>query len=517
LRVADSSTATIRLSGQLEYDSPEWWLKRLLTLFTAQQLRVRDWEEYHDGNQPLAFASDKFRETFGRRYGGLPANFMPLIIDAESERLIVQGFRFNNKTEGDGGAWRVWQENQLDAESQIAHDLALIKGISFAMVSPPMKGSDFPLITIEDPSEVVVESVPGNRRLRRAALKVWMDDEGYGRANMFLPDAVYKFRTRVKRTDSSAGSLPNVTWDIYDTEDEGVWPIKNPSAPEIPIIPLINRPRRDGTGRSELQSVIGNQNAINKLRFDALVASEFVAFPQRYALNIDVPVDPDTGRDIAPFKPGVDMLWTVRRPTPEEAATYGDKVPTPMLGQFPQGDLSPYIDLINQEVGEMASNGRTPYHYLLSMPTSVPPSGESLKASEARLVKKVVRQSVHFGEGWEETMRLALILYGQNAKAKTDGETIWADPETRNEAARTDAIIKQVAIGLPFAFALEELGYSQTQISRILLLKAAEDEVRKAEAQELMEATAKAKAAASQPDDANDEDGLDNDGGSAVQ
>jgi hypothetical protein len=188
-----------------------------------------------------------------------------------------------------------------------------------------------------------------------------------------------------------------------------------------------------------------------------------------------------------------------------------------MLGQFPQGDLSPYIDLINQEVGEMASNGRTPYHYLLSMPTSVPPSGESLKASEARLVKKVVRQSVHFGEGWEETMRLALILYGQNAKAKTDGETIWADPETRNEAARTDAIIKQVAIGLPFAFALEELGYSQTQISRILLLKAAEDEVRKAEAQELMEATAKAKAAASQPDDANDEDGLDNDGGSAVQ
>lgn len=511
-----AEATTFRLSGPLEVNSTEWWLKRLLTLFTAQQLRVKDWEDYHDGNQPLAFASEKFRETFGRRYGGLPANFMPLIIDAESERLIIQGFRFANRPEGDKETWRIWQENQLDAESQIAHDLALIKGISFAMISPPTDGSDFPLITIEDPDEVIVESMPGNRRVRRAALKVWNDDEGYGRANMFLPEWIYKFRTRVKRTDANAGSLANVQWDLFDTEDDGVWPLKNPLAPRIPIVPLINRPRRDGTGRSELRSVVGNQNAINKLRFDALVASEFVAFPQRYALNIEVPIDPDTGKDVAPFKPGVDMLWTVRRPSPEEASTYGDHVPEPVLGQFPQGDLSPYINLINQEVGEMASNGRTPYHYLLSMPTSVPPSGESLKASEARLVKKVVRQSVHFGEGWEETMRLALILHGQRSKAKTDGETIWADPETRNEAARTDSIGKQVAMGLPFEFALEEMGYSQTQIERIMLLKQAEDEKAAADAERAVADQIRIRQAQS-PASANDRSGVDNQGGTPVQ
>ena len=516
--MADDASAIIRLSGQLEVESPEWWLKRLLNLFTAQQMRVRDWAEFHDGVQPLAFASDKFRQVFGKRYGGLPANFMPLIVDAESERLIIQGFRFANRPAGDRQTWRIWQENQLDAESMIAHDLALIKGIAFAMVSPPMAGSDFPLITIEDPDEVVVESTPGNRRMRRAALKAWTDEEDYGRANLFLPDAIYKFRTRVKRTDSAAGSLPNVQWSRYDAEDDGVWPLRNPLAPYIPIVPLVNRPRRDGTGRSELTAVVGNQNAINKLRFDALVASEFVAFPQRYALNIDVPIDPDTGRDLAPFKPGVDMLWTVRRPTPEEAATYGDKVPVPTLGQFPQGDLSPYISLINQEVGEMASNGRTPYHYLLSMPTSVPPSGESLKASEARLVKKVVRQSVHFGEGWEETMRLALILDGQSAKARTDGETIWADPETRNEASRVDAIVKQVSIGLPFEFALEEMGYSQTQITRIMLLKKVEDAAKKADAEALAAAEMALKMATQRPADAADDgDGLDNPGGTPVQ
>jgi hypothetical protein len=66
-------------------------------------------------------------------------------------------------------------------------------------------------------------------------------------------------------------------------------------------------------------------------------------------------------------------------------------------------------------------------------------------------------------------MRVALLASGQTAKARTDGETIWADPETRNEAARTDSVIKQWESRLiTQEVALEELGYSQQQIERIL-------------------------------------------------
>ena len=208
-----------------------------------------------------------------------------------------------------------------------------------------------------------------------------------------------------------------------------------------------------------------------------------MAFPQRWAINIDIPVDPDTGQPIAPFKPGVDNLWAMRRPDPDEVAEYGDKVPSPSFGQFPAADLRPYIEMIREEVGQMASISRTPYHYLLGEPTSVPPSGESLKSSEAPLVKKIGAQAIHFGEGWEETMRVALIAAGQGSKARTDGETIWADPETRNEAARTDSILKQYDAGLlPDEFALEELGYSQQQIERISGIRAQERADREAEA-----------------------------------
>ena len=449
----------------LELYSPEWWLKRLLGRLIGRAQVCREFSEFHAGDQPLAFASAKFIETYGRRFGRFPANFMPLVVDAEGERLVVDGFRFGKNAEADKGVWRIWQENQMDAESQIAHEIALTKGMAYAAVDP---FAESPSITIEDPTETIVETAPGNRRTRLAALKVYIDDDGYNRAYLYLPEAIYIFRSKQRRTDSTYTSLGNLHWEPYADPDAD-FPLVNRLG-VVPIVPLINRPRRDGTGRSEIEAVMGNQLAINFLRYAALIGSDTAALPQRWARNLDLEVDEDTGQVKQPFQTGRDTLWTTRRPTPDEIAEYADKMPETEFGQFPAASLQPFVELIRQEVGVMASNSRTPYHYLLGTPTSVPPSGESLKSSEAPLVKKVERQQIHFGEGWEETMRVALLAAGQTGKASrtTGAETMWRDAETRNEAARTDSILKQYAAGLlPDEFALEELGYSQQQIARI--------------------------------------------------
>lgn len=452
-----------------EADSPEWWLKQLLVKLRPRARGAREYEEFHEGQQRLAFASDKFAEVFGRRYARLPSNFMPQVVNAEKDRLIVQGFRFANRQEGDNAAWSIWQDNQLDAESQIAHEISLVKGQSFALVTP--QDGKTPLITIEDPTEVVVESMPGNRRLRQAALKVYRDDDSRMRAYLYLPEWIYRFRS-ANVVKGVASTWESITWETYEEEGED-YPIRNRLG-VVPVVPLTNRPRRDGSGRSEIASIMGNQNAINKLRFDALVASEFVAFPQRWATNIDIPVDPDTGKPIAPFRPGVDNVWIARRPTADEVAEYGDKVPNPSFGQFTAGGLEGYFRSIDSELGLMVAASATPYYYLFGSPTSVPPTGESIKSSEAALVHKIAAQELHFGEGWEETMRLALIASNQTAKAKTDGEVIWSDAETRNEGARTDSVLKQFQAGLlPDEFALEELGYSPKAIERIQAMKAA--------------------------------------------
>ena len=59
---------------------------------------------------------------------------MSLVVDAPGDRLEVQGFRFRD-AEGDADIWRrIWQENDLDAGSQLAHTEALMKGVAYAIV-----------------------------------------------------------------------------------------------------------------------------------------------------------------------------------------------------------------------------------------------------------------------------------------------------------------------------------------------------------------------------------------------
>jgi hypothetical protein len=55
---------------------------------------------------------------------------------------------------------------------------------------------DPPTITAEHPSQCIVACAPGNRRKRLAALKKWVDEDGYVYANVYLPDGVAKFRSR---------------------------------------------------------------------------------------------------------------------------------------------------------------------------------------------------------------------------------------------------------------------------------------------------------------------------------
>lgn len=446
--------------------SPEWWRDRLIAKLKDRARYGQAYWRFWEGDQPLAYASRAFMDAYGPRFRNHDVNFMPLIVDAEKNRLIVQGFRFGTSVEADKGLWRIWQDNHLDAESLIAHEIALVKGEAYVLVAPSPDG---PIVTIEDPSETIVEYTSGSRRKRAAALKFYRDDDGYFNAYLYLPEYIYKWRTTRRR--------PFGTWNINESlwmeapDADEPWPAFNKLG-VVPVIALVNRPQRDGLGRSEITPVMGNQLKINFLHYSALVGSDVAALPQRWAKNIDIPVDPVTGQATPPFKAGGQTLWADRRPTPEEVAEYGDQYPEAAFGQFPGADLSPFVTLIRQQLAEMAGASSTPFYYLFGDPGSIPPSGESRKSSEAPLVTKVVLQSVHFGEAWEEVARVILVADGKPSKAKSDGETIWADPETRNEAARTDSLMKQYEQGLlPDEFVLEELGYSQQQIARIAELR----------------------------------------------
>lgn len=434
--------------------SPEWWLARLEARLDARRPALQRYEDYYSGRQRLAFSTSKFRETFGGLFRGFADNWCDLVVDVAVERLNVQGFRFGDTREADDKAWNIWQANYLDADATILHTETGKNGEAAVIVQP---GDPYPQITIEHPSQVIVEYAPGSRHQRAAALKKWLDSDGYERATVYLPEAIYRYRSQ-KPVDAG---IPGST--IYSTSDQkwaqlqrdGVVP--NPLG-VVPVVPFQNNPTLLGGGQSDIAKVIPIQDAVNKIWTDLIVASEYQGFRQRWATGIEIPTDPETGQPLTEgFLSSVSRMWTVA----DEGAQFGE---------FGQIDLSPYVKAIEMAIQHIAAQTRTPPHYLLGQSGAFP-SGESLKATETGLTAKVRRKMTLFGESWEEAMRLAFRLMGDEAKGnELNAETVWQDPESKSEAEITDAALKQRALGVPFEMVWETLGYSQEEIKRMVQL-----------------------------------------------
>lgn len=440
-------------------------LRKLGVALDTRATRIQRFDDYYSGRQRLAFATNKFRQAFGSLFGAFADNFCALIVDAVEERLNVEGFRIgmsegeDTDKEGDKLAWKMWQENELDAFSQIAHTEALIKEHSYVLVGPGSE-PDVPEITIEDALNTIVMYEAGSYRVRRAGMKRWQDDDGFLCATLYLPDTIEKYRSRSKVTASA--NWASVRWMPREVDAEP-WPLVNRLG-VVPLVPLINRPRLDGTGQSELLSVLPLQDAINKLVMDMIVASEFSAYRQRTATGIEIEVDETTGEPTEQFQADVARIWA----SANENARFGT---------LEASDLQPFVSGVELLIQHLASQTRTPYHYFLQH-GGQPPSGDSLRAAEAGLNFKSKRKQRYFGESWEEVVRLGFLAIGDTARANVaESETIWRDSEAHTESQRADALVKLQSIGVPDEQLWEDWGYTPTQIARFLEMRAREPQV----------------------------------------
>lgn len=412
--------------------SPDEWLDALLVRLGKQQQAIKKYADYFDGTQPLGFATSSYRAEFEQIVKSTSDNWMPIIVEAVSERLHVNGFRFGDNPDADDDANLIWQENGLDNDSELLHLDALKYGVSAAMVWVD-EDSGRPLITVEHPTEVYVAHAAGTARTRVAAVKAYIDDwDGLHYANVYLPEVTYKFLSSDGNKWAQIDAVPNPV---------GI----------VPVVAFRNRMDTFGRFRSELDGFTSTQDQINKLVADMLVASEFGAFRQRWATGLEVPKDPETGKPVQPFKAAINRLWI----NPDENGKFGD---------FEATDLKHYIDAITSRIQSLASRSRTPPHYLLA--SGVFPNGESTKAAESGLVSKVRSRQRAFGECWEQVMRLAFAMTNDGRANEATAETIWADPETRTESEHMDALIKAKSINVPDQVLWERAGFSPQEINR---------------------------------------------------
>jgi hypothetical protein len=85
----------------------------------------------------------KLTKAYGRLMPLAEAPWGALVVESVLDRLEVAGIRSGDKAVDDA-VWGVWQDNQMDSESKLGHDAALLSGRAFALIWPDTNDDDKP-------------------------------------------------------------------------------------------------------------------------------------------------------------------------------------------------------------------------------------------------------------------------------------------------------------------------------------------------------------------------------------
>ena len=411
---------------------------------------------YYDGKQNLAFATPKFDATFGKLFSEFAYNRCGSVVDAVADRLKLTGFSVSTDTgEVDDTAQSTvdlyWRINRLDRLQGDLTTEALRTGDAYAIVWPephPSYGI-VPRIYINN-ADVIAIRYDDDTKTKMVAVKAWREGK-FWRFNFYYSDLIYKFVALEPKDelpkDFSSLRLweprPQAVADGLETLEPN--PLPNPFG-VIPVFHAANNARDGDWGRSELANVLPLQDALNKACTDLMVAMEYGAFPQRWAVGLQVGLpDPATGKVRNPFREGPGQVWTGN-----QGAQFGS-FPTTDLAQFTavQSSLDTYI----------ANVARIPSHWLQMSGNF--PSGESLKTAEAPFVAKLADRQVELGQFWEDVFGFAMLTSGYSL---LNLQPIWQSPELRSEQDMLDAALKKSALGWSTHQIQRELGLDQSVI-----------------------------------------------------
>ena len=433
----------------------------------ARLTRYAKFRNYWAGKHNLTFATDKFVNAFGPLFQELSDNLCDDVVDEPVGRLRILGWSGPTKELGqDIQDW--WDANRGGPRSKTVHRRAFREGDGFTIIWPDAKG--IPRLYVQRSEQMAVRYDDDVPDLVAVAAKVWRDGKRY-RLTLYYPDRMERFATKGLGAEGGL-PRPEAFQPLPPEKGPGGVDLTPEQVNEWGRMPVFHLPQDEisAYGRSVLDDVIPLQDALNKSVCDMLVAGEFHALPQRWGVGITLEHDPETGKEVNPFKSGAERFWR----TGNENAQFG---------QFAQADLAGFLAQQNDLRMEIARKGCLP-PWSVNLQGAVP-SGTSLLVLDGRAVKRAGDAQENWGPAWREMAALAMTMSG---KGEITGDMIdmeWGPAATRDEQALVETLQGKVALGVSNHQALLEMGYDEDKISEMEEAQA-EADARKFEQQQTM-------------------------------
>lgn len=390
-------------------------------------------DSYYRGTNGIpVHAGRQVKESYRRLMDISRLNLARLIVEATRELMEPIGFRTGAVADdsGDVEAWRIWQANSLDADHMLVDRATLSMSRAFMMVGPIDAEIGAPLITPEDPRDVIVRTDPARRRKVTAGLKLYADiDAGVDRA-VFFPEPGWVLKATRRRTSSDGSRVEDVAPGSWTWESEERLPLA-----VIPIVEFLNLAGIDNTPEGEFEAHLSSLDRVSYSVLNRLEMMTMQAFRQRGIKGL--PLLDENGNEIdysGDFLAGPGELWQL----PEAAEIWES-------GAI---DLGPVLQSEKQDIISLAGATSTPIQYLFPDDSGGSAEGAQLKR-ESRTFK-VLDRCRQQGESYESVMSLSFAYAGDAARAsRGDMEVIWAPVERYTLQQKADAVAKFAAAGIP--------------------------------------------------------------------
>lgn len=376
------------------------------------------------------------------------------VVDILDERIDFLGWLTDDGNVN--GLDLAFADNDLAVESNYGHIDSLTTGVSFVTVGNDGVGSSRrQLITVESSSTASLIWDYRKRRSIAGLSQTYDDDQNLILETLYLENAnVMLARSPLSR------EMEVVNRDQH-----------NMGRCFMTRLPNRARPYQLD-GRSEITRTVRylTDHAVRTI-LGMEVNREFYTAPQRFVLNAN-PEDFGVEESMTSeqkFRKGLSIAMGMVNIVPgREDTTEGDPLSVVELKPAPP---TPYIEQLKSLTSLLGAETGIPTTYL-GFITENPPSADSIRQEEFRLVKRSMRRHGGFGVGWKEVGLLTLLA--RDGDADTDFmrrlKCHFADPYTPTRAATADELAKMIQVGLlvpDSSVAYERYGLDENEQRRL--------------------------------------------------